>query len=154
MARFVLMKKGGGGKVAINPERVTYIRSAAGAFTDIFFEGQQVAVEGTFEEVVTCCPSGATSTGANPTARDRRPRAPIADGATERSRHKAVGARQSTGRRDMRIGISVGGLHHPAPHPVAAVRAVTSRSPEDFRIRKPSALGGSLSTSREAELEY
>ncbi len=53
MARFVLMKKGGGGKVAINPDRVTYIRSAAGAFTDIFFDNQQVAVEGTFEDVVT-----------------------------------------------------------------------------------------------------
>ena len=53
MARFVLMKKGGGGKVAINPDRVTYIRSAAGAFTDIFFDNQQVAVEGAFEEVVS-----------------------------------------------------------------------------------------------------
>ena len=53
LARFVLMKKGGGGKVAINPDRVSYIRSAAGAFTDIFFDGQQVAVEGTFEEVVS-----------------------------------------------------------------------------------------------------
>ena len=53
MARFVLMKKGGGGKVAINPDRVTYIRAAAGAFTDIFFDSQQVAVEGTFEDVVT-----------------------------------------------------------------------------------------------------
>lgn len=52
MARLIVMRKGGGGKVAINPELVTYVRSAAGAFTDIFFEGQQVAVEGTFEEVV------------------------------------------------------------------------------------------------------
>ena len=52
MAKFVVMKKGGGGKVAINPEQVAYVRSAAGAFTDIFFDGQQVAVEGTFEEVV------------------------------------------------------------------------------------------------------
>jgi hypothetical protein len=46
------MKKGGGGKVAINPEQVTHVRSATGAFTDVFFDGQQVAVEGTFEEVV------------------------------------------------------------------------------------------------------
>lgn len=53
MARLVVLKKGGGGKVAVNPELVTYVRSAAGAFTDVFFEGQQVAVEGTFEEVVT-----------------------------------------------------------------------------------------------------
>ena len=53
MARLVVLKKGGGGKVAVNPELVTYVRSAAGAFTDVFFDGQQVAVEGTFEEVVT-----------------------------------------------------------------------------------------------------
>ena len=52
MAKLVVMRKGGGGKVAINPDLVTHVRSAAGAFTDIFFEGQQVAVEGTFEEVV------------------------------------------------------------------------------------------------------
>ena len=52
MARLVVMRKGGGGKVAINPDLVTHVRSAAGAFTDIFFDGQQVAVEGSFEEVV------------------------------------------------------------------------------------------------------
>ena len=52
MAKLVVMRKGGGGKVAINPDLVTHVRSAAGAFTDIFFEGQQVAVEGTFDEVV------------------------------------------------------------------------------------------------------
>ncbi len=52
MARLIVMRKGGGGKVAINPALVTHVRSANGAFTDIFFEGQQVAVEGTFEEVV------------------------------------------------------------------------------------------------------
>jgi hypothetical protein len=52
VTRLVVMRKGGGGKVAINPDLVTHVRSAAGAFTDIFFEGQQVAVEGTFEEVV------------------------------------------------------------------------------------------------------
>jgi hypothetical protein len=46
------MRKGGGGKVAVNPDLVTHVRSAAGAFTDIFFDGHQVAVEGTFEEVV------------------------------------------------------------------------------------------------------
>lgn len=53
MAKLVVLRKGGGGKVAINPEQVTYVRSAAGAFTDVFFNGQQVAVEGTFEEVVS-----------------------------------------------------------------------------------------------------
>ena len=52
MAKLVVMRKGGGGKVAVNPDLVTHVRSAAGAFTDIFFDGQQVAVEGTFEEVV------------------------------------------------------------------------------------------------------
>ena len=52
MAKLIVMRKGGGGKVAINPDLVTHVRSAAGAFTDIFFDGQQVAVEGTFEEVV------------------------------------------------------------------------------------------------------
>jgi len=53
VAKLVVMKKGGGGKVAINPEQVTHVRSATGAFTDVFFDGHQVAVEGTFEEVVT-----------------------------------------------------------------------------------------------------
>ncbi|MEA3045288.1 MAG: hypothetical protein QOH47_3126 [Sphingomonadales bacterium] len=52
LAKLVVMKKGGGGKVAINPEQVTHIKSATGAFTDVFLSGQQVAVEATFEEVV------------------------------------------------------------------------------------------------------
>lgn len=52
MAKLVTFKKGGGGKVAINPEQVTHVRSAAGAFTDVFMGAQQVAVEGSFEEVV------------------------------------------------------------------------------------------------------
>ena len=52
MARLIVMRKGGGGRVAVNPELVTHVRSANGAFTDIFFESEQVAVEGTFEEVV------------------------------------------------------------------------------------------------------
>lgn len=53
MAKLVVLRKGGGGKVAVNPELVTFVRSATGAFTDVFFDGQQVAVEGTFEEVVS-----------------------------------------------------------------------------------------------------
>ena len=52
MARLIVMKKGGGGKVAVNPEHVTHVRSASGAFTDIFIGEQQVAVEGSFEEVL------------------------------------------------------------------------------------------------------
>jgi hypothetical protein len=53
LAKLVIMKKGGGGRVAINPEQVTHVVSATGAFTDVYFDGHQVAVEGTFEEVVT-----------------------------------------------------------------------------------------------------
>ena len=50
---FVVMKRGGQpGNVAINPERVTHIRSASGPFTDIFFGDHHVSVEGTFEQVV------------------------------------------------------------------------------------------------------
>jgi hypothetical protein len=52
VARFVVLRKGGGGKVAINPDQVAFVRSAAGAFTDVFFNGQQVAVEGSFDEIV------------------------------------------------------------------------------------------------------
>lgn len=52
MAKLVVLKKGGGGQVAVNPEMVTHVRSAAGAFTDIFVGGQQIAIEGTFDEVV------------------------------------------------------------------------------------------------------
>jgi len=52
VAKLIVMRKGGGGKVAINPDLVTHVRSAAGAFTDVFMGTQQVAVEGTFEEVV------------------------------------------------------------------------------------------------------
>lgn len=53
MPRLIVMRKAGGGKVAVNPELVTHVRSATGAYSDIFFEGHQVAVEGTFEEVVS-----------------------------------------------------------------------------------------------------
>jgi len=53
MARLIVMRKGGGGKVAINPEHVTHVRSASGAFTDIFIGDQQIAVEGTFDETVS-----------------------------------------------------------------------------------------------------
>ena len=52
MARLIVMRKGGGGKVALNPEHVTHVRAAGGAFTDIFIGDQQIAVEGTFEEVL------------------------------------------------------------------------------------------------------
>lgn len=70
MARLIVMRKGGGGKVAVNPELVTHVRSANGAFTDIFFEGQQVAVEGTFEEVVARLSAGDRRPGPEPQRRD------------------------------------------------------------------------------------
>ena len=65
--------EGGGGKVAINPDMVTYVRSANGAFTDVFFEGQQVAVEGTPEDVVRQLPAAerrAAASGPQPRADD------------------------------------------------------------------------------------
>ena len=74
LAKFLVMRKGGGGKVAINPELVTHIRSANGAFTDVFFEGQQVAVEGTFDDVVRQLSAAdrrtAPAAGAQPRADD------------------------------------------------------------------------------------
>ncbi|HYD14538.1 MAG TPA: hypothetical protein VEC11_16955 [Allosphingosinicella sp.] len=65
MARLIVLKKGGGGKVAVNTDHVTHVRSASGAFTDIFIGEQQVAVEGTFEEIV------ARLTTPDPAARPR-----------------------------------------------------------------------------------
>lgn len=65
MARLIVMRKGGGGKVAVNPEHVTHVRSAGGAFTDIFIGDQQIAVEGSFEEVF------ARLTTPDPAARQR-----------------------------------------------------------------------------------
>ncbi len=47
----VLKKAGEPGKVAINPDRVTHLRSGPGNFVDVFFGDVKVAVEGTFEEV-------------------------------------------------------------------------------------------------------
>jgi hypothetical protein len=51
--KLIIMKKGGEpGNVAINPERVTHVRTASGPFTDIYFGEHRVAVEGTFAQVV------------------------------------------------------------------------------------------------------
>lgn len=53
MAKLIVMRRGGQpGKVAINPDLVTHVRSASGPFTDVFFGEHHVAVEGTFEQVV------------------------------------------------------------------------------------------------------
>jgi hypothetical protein len=50
----VVMKRGGQpGKVAINTDLVTYVRSAPGPFTDIHFGEHHVSVEGSFEYVVS-----------------------------------------------------------------------------------------------------
>jgi hypothetical protein len=52
MPQFVIFRKGGEpGKVAINPNLVTEIRSSPGPYTDIHFGAHRVAVEGTFEQV-------------------------------------------------------------------------------------------------------
>lgn len=51
--KLIIMKKGGEpGDVAINPDRVTHVRTASGPFTDIYFGEHRVAVEGTFAQVV------------------------------------------------------------------------------------------------------
>lgn len=51
--QLILMKRGGQpGYIAINPERVTYVCSPSGPFTDIHFGEHKVAVEGSFNEVV------------------------------------------------------------------------------------------------------
>ncbi|HYD36926.1 MAG TPA: hypothetical protein VEA60_04900 [Allosphingosinicella sp.] len=51
--KLIIMKKGGEpGDVAINPDRVTHVRTASGPFTDIYFGEHRVTVEGTFNQVV------------------------------------------------------------------------------------------------------
>ena len=51
--KLIVMKKAGEpGDVAINPDRVTHVRTASGPFTDIYFGEHRVAVEGTFAQVV------------------------------------------------------------------------------------------------------
>ena len=51
--KLIVMKKGGEpGEIAINPERGTYVRTASGPFTDIYFGEHRVTVEGTFAQVV------------------------------------------------------------------------------------------------------
>lgn len=53
IVKLIVMKKGGEpGEVAINPDRVTHIRTASGPFTDIYFGEHRVTVEGTFAQVV------------------------------------------------------------------------------------------------------
>jgi len=59
MAKLIVFNRGGAaGKVAINADLVTDVRSA-GAFTDIFCGGRQIAVDGSFEQVVSMLCGGA-----------------------------------------------------------------------------------------------
>jgi hypothetical protein len=52
MANFVIFRRGGEpGKIAINPELVTEVRSSSGPYTDIHFGAHRIAVEGTFDQV-------------------------------------------------------------------------------------------------------
>ena len=51
--RFVVFKKAGeSGRIAINADLATYVRSGPGNFVDVHFGDVKVAVEGTFDEVV------------------------------------------------------------------------------------------------------
>lgn len=52
--KLVVLKKGGeAGEIAINPDLVTHVRSAAGPFTDVWFGAHMVSVEGSFRSVVS-----------------------------------------------------------------------------------------------------
>ena len=54
VTRFVTFRRGGQpGRVAVNPDLVTDVRSSAGPFTDIFMGDHQVTVDGGFDHVVT-----------------------------------------------------------------------------------------------------
>lgn len=68
MKLVILKKAGEPGDVAINPERVTHVRTGSGVFTDIFFGEHRVAVQGTFQEVVArlAGPQAPASSAAEP----------------------------------------------------------------------------------------
>jgi hypothetical protein len=51
--RLVVLKRGGqSGQVAINLDKVTYVSSSPGAFTDVHFGEHRIAVEGSFQQVI------------------------------------------------------------------------------------------------------
>ena len=57
--KLVVFRKGGEpGEVAINPELVTHVRSAAGPFCDIWFGAHRVSVEGSFRSVMAALAGG------------------------------------------------------------------------------------------------
>ncbi len=67
MAKLVIMKKGGEpGEIAINPDRVTHVRTSSGPFTDVYFGDTRVAVEGTFAQVVARLSGDDTPFGQTP----------------------------------------------------------------------------------------
>ncbi|MDB5671539.1 MAG: hypothetical protein JWO25_2498 [Alphaproteobacteria bacterium] len=52
--QYVVFRRGGEpGKIAINPAQVTEVRSSPGPYTDIHFGAHRIAVEGTFDQVVS-----------------------------------------------------------------------------------------------------
>jgi hypothetical protein len=72
--KLIVMKKGGEpGEVAINPERVTYVRTASGPFTDIYFDDHRVTVEGTFQQVVARLTGGVDRPEAPPAVKSWLP---------------------------------------------------------------------------------
>ena len=67
MAKFVKFKRGGlPGKVAINADQVTDVRSSAGPFTDVFCGDHQITVEGSFDQVVAMLTEEAAKTDRAP----------------------------------------------------------------------------------------
>lgn len=50
--KLVMMKRGGQrGDVAVNVDRITYVASTPGPYTDIYFGDFHVTVDGTFHQV-------------------------------------------------------------------------------------------------------
>ena len=76
MAKLIVFNRGGAaGKVAINADLVTDVRSA-GAFTDIFCGGRQIAVDGSFEQVVSTLSGGGQHVPLNDDRSNGRDHAP------------------------------------------------------------------------------
>jgi hypothetical protein len=71
--KLVIMKRGGQrGDVAVNVDRVTYVASTPGPFTDIYFGDYHVTVEGTFQQV--CARLSAQTSAAPPPVEGSPPR--------------------------------------------------------------------------------
>jgi len=63
----VTFKRGGQpGRVAINADRVTDIRSSAGPFTDVHCGAHRITVEGSFEQLVAKIAGAATAAAGSP----------------------------------------------------------------------------------------